>query len=169
MQHHDTFKPEEQEEILRMAGIATGQGEFTTPAPVVDITEQVATSTDDRIEKVATEILAKARGNYDTAKVAADKWAQTEFDKVKLSKVQAAALGVDKAKHNKDEWQRIQREKEKVKSAMRKVARGHVATKIATTTSKKEQAAGNPGLDAFLLKHQGNPLIAELTELLDNN
>jgi hypothetical protein len=169
---HDTFTPDEQSEILRMAGIKPEHvAEFTTPAPVIEavvtevVAEQQPIASEDAIEKIAKELLAKARGNYDTAKQASDKWAQTEFDKVKLSKIQAAALGVDKSKHNKDEYKRIQAEKEKINSAMRKLAKGHVATKIA---AKKEQAsAGNPELDAFLLKYQGNPLAAELAQLLN--
>jgi hypothetical protein len=169
----------EKARLLAELGMTDHAEAFATPAPIVEAVAMTVSSiereavtvpvtetvTDGDHDKIAKELLAKARGNLDTAKQLAINWAQAEFDKVKLSKVQAAALGVDKTAHNKAEYARIQREREKVNSAMRKQARGHVATKIALKKGKPEQING-AAMEAFLLAHKGNPLIEQMVNLM---
>lgn len=166
MTEHDTFTDAETANLLRMAGLTPDMAEhFSTPSQVVDVVEVVTPEAEATvapaadIDALATQLLAKAKGNIDTAKQLAIKWASDEFDKVKLSKIEAARLGVDKTAHNKTEYARIQGMREKLNSAMRKQARGHVATKITKTSNT------NPELDAFLLANQGNPLIEQILAL----
>lgn len=158
---HDTLTDKEKAELLADLGMSDHAEAFTTPAPVVEAVIETVGPVDE-VEAIAGDLLRKAKGNYDTAKQLSEKWAKAEFDKVKLSKIQAAALGVDKTEHNKSEYARIQRERERVNSAMRKIAKGHVATKIAASKPK----VSNPELDAFLLAHQGNAEIEQLMKLL---
>lgn len=187
---HETLTDTDKAELLKMAGLTPEhEAAFTTPAPVIEILggqhmpvtrKRHATVTqkvnDGLIEHglpaqevseydtIATELLTKAKGNLDTAKQLSENWAKVEFDKTKLSKVQAAALGLDeegKKKHNKDEWARVQRMRENINTAMRRQSRGYVRSKIAAN----KEAASNPQLDAFLLANQGNPLIEQLIAL----
>lgn len=168
MDTHDTLSETDKAELLRMVGITDDMAEaFSTPTVVAEVVTDTVTVTtvdtgDDAYATIAADLLKKAKGNLDTGKQLAINWAATEFDKVKLSKIQAAALGVDKTEHNKSEYARIQRERERVNSAMRKIAKGHVATKIAASKPK----VSNPELDAFLLAHQGNAEIEQLMKLL---
>lgn len=177
---HDTLTDAEKAELLSMAGLTADHAQaFTTPTPVIETVLSTKAMQEGRnpaagaptpdsvvmYDDVAADLLKKAKGNLDTAKQLSENWAKAEFDKVKLSKVQAAALGLDnegKSKHNSSEYKRIQAERERINNAMRKLARGHVATKIAT----KKEASGNPALDAFLLENQGNPLLAQMLELM---
>lgn len=168
---HDTLTDAQKADLLAMAGVTPEQAEaFDTPTAVADavadtVKEVKVEKDDSDAARIGADLLKKARGNMDTAKQLSEKWATDEFNRVKLSKVQAAALGLDnegKSKHNSSEYKRIQAERERINNAMRKLARGHVATKIAT----KKEASGNPALDAFLLENQGNPLLAQMLELM---
>lgn len=181
MTEHDTLTDADKAELLKMAGITPEQAQaFNTPTVVAEVvtmprkrkalmTQDVADTLppalvdEDRItesSKIAKELLGKAKGNLDTAKQLSENWAKAEFDKVKLSKIQAAALGVDKSAHNKSEWQRIQQMREKINTDMRRSARGHVRTKI--SEAKKAQS---PELDALLLQYADHPLARALTQL----
>lgn len=168
----------EKAQLLAELGMTEHAEAFATPTAVAEVvvtprrkstqTIDVALSTVpmpdvevDQHDIIAADLLKRAHGNLDTAKQLAINWAQAEFDKVKLSKVQAAALGVDKTAHNKAEYARIQAMRERINTHMRRQARGHVATKIA-----KAKTEANPELDAFLLKHQGNPEIETLMKIL---
>lgn len=161
---HDTLTDAEKAKLLADLGM-TGHAEaFSTPAPVIEAVIETVEPVNET-DAIAADLLKKAKGNMDTAKQLSENWAKAEFDKVKLSKVQAAALGVDKSKHNSDEYKRIQGLRERINSAMRKQTRGHVATKIAANTRKADAPERTPELDAFLLANQGNPIIEQLLKL----
>lgn len=173
----------EKGKLLAELGMTQHVDAFATPSPVAEaasdwfqstpeseqlLTQERENVADAEADTLAAELLKKAKGNLDTAKQLAINWAQAEFDKVKLSKIQAAALGVDKTAHNKAEYARIQRERERINSAMRKQTRGHVAQKIAASKKVGDgpwQPASSAEVDAFLLQNQGNPVIAELLKL----
>lgn len=159
---HESLNTAERAALLKAAGIkATDVQTLTAQDEVIE----ASTKTVDVLTVVA-EILKRAKGDKEAALKLCDGQAKAEFDRIKLSKFDAAKLGLDldgKTEHNRNAWSRCQKVGEELKAAVRKQFRdngGFVNAKI--TKARKH----NPELDAFLLKHGDNEQVREMAKLL---
>jgi hypothetical protein len=180
---HESLNTAEREALLKAAGIKTADVQALTAqeeiAQFADAVAGVVTDWENEVVEatgktvdvstVVAEILKRAKGDKDTALKLCDAQAKAEFDRIKLSKFDAARLGLDlagKTEHNKNAWTRCQKIGEELKAAVRKQFRdtgGFVTAKIASSKTRK----GNPELDAFLLKHGDNEQVREMAKLLN--
>lgn len=101
-----------------------------------DTDETPPDSADGRVEMLVQAILAKSKGDKATALRIVDVQVRAEFDRIKLSKLQAAAQGLTtdgKTEHNRNAWARCQKLGEQMKAAVRehhRVNGGFVTAKI---------------------------------------
>jgi hypothetical protein len=173
---HETLSASEQAELLRMAGLTpdmVAAVEHSTPTMVADVVidEPVEShvKVDDGVvtaEAIVKRILDRAAGNREKALKLVDEHIQAEFDRIKLSKMQAATKGLDekgKSEHNKAAWKHCQQLREHIKTEIRAAFRdsgGFVKAKI-----KKGSKATNPELDAFMLQHQDSEILRQFLAL----
>jgi len=195
MSAHATLNTDERAALLKMAGITdelatqldtpvideepdldTLAQQLDTPTTIVTTAmvegrNPVAIALDGEsvtmIADVVKDILTKAHGSKDKALALCDAYAKAEFDRIKLGKIQAAAKGLTpegKTEHNKAAWAHCKNVGDQLKTQVRKHFRetgGFVQAKI----SKAKQAKPSPELDAFLLEHQDNPVLAQFLAL----
>lgn len=176
---HDTLTDAEKAELLSMAGLTADHAQaFTTPTPVIETVLSTKAMQEGRnpaagaptpdsvvmYDDVAADLLKKAKGNLDTAKQLSENWAKAEFDKVKLSKIQAAQAGVDRTEHNKAAWAKVQTARQYIEAQVRKGLREGAPTVRGKIAASKAQA--NPDLDAFLLKHGDDDKVREMAKLM---
>ena len=147
--NHATLSDEERKSLLRMAGVDDEAAEIiaSEPAhtidevadleealaslPVEPVTESVTEPVVDEIapdgesttaDALVERILSRAKGNKETALAMCQEAAQREFDRIKLSKKAAYALGLDdagKTEHNKNAWKATQALADTLKSGVR--------------------------------------------------
>lgn len=180
---HDTLSPAERKQLLAMAGLtpdmvdAVEAVEHATPTVVAQAVVEAATPVDDDTDDVTVElaetvtvadvvkrILDRSAGNKDKALKLADDHVQAEFDRIKLSKVQAAAVGVVSSEHNRNAWQRCQQLRDQLKVQIRAEFRengGFVKAKVKSAKASKR----SPELDAFLLANQDNDVLRQFLAL----
>lgn len=92
-------------------------------------------------EKIGKFIVGLAGASKDRAMVLVDEHVQRVFDAHKLSKVQAAAQGLDEAakkKHNADLWNAVQTLRGQVKKVVRDGFKVTIAAKVRKHTVDKE-------------------------------
>lgn len=177
---HAMLDPAERAHLLKMAGVPSGQATALAEAPGLVIAEQpdasdLADKFADRLaEAVGTDadvlvqaILSKAHGDRAVALRLCEEAAQQEFNRIKLSKLQAAAAGLDaagKTAHNRAAWAHCQKLAEQLKTAVRRHFREHggfVAAKIRTGKRGKDDG----DITTFLAEHATDPAVQELARL----
>lgn len=139
----------ERAHLLRLAGVREDDAAALAAGPAFLIAEEPgladlaadAAEVDPSgpavtVELLVQTILAKSKGDKATALRMVDAHVQAEFDRIKLSKLQAAAQGLTpegKTEHNRNAWARCQKLGEQMKTAVREHHRengGFVAAKI---------------------------------------
>jgi len=125
-----------------------------------------APATNDHAEALA-EILRKAKGVRSTGEKLVDAYVDRLWSERKLSKIEAARMGLVAGEHNPEVWKQLQTLRGELKAAVRKDARAHahVAPKIAASTKVRKDGR-TPELDAFLLQHADDQGVQQLAQLL---
>lgn len=163
----DPLTPAQRKQLLAETGLTE---DMLTAAPVkvkvqhVHSPERVPAKTDEpqTIEQVVLGILNASHGNKDAAIAAVRKHRVDEFDRLKLSKLQAAAQGLtveQKSEHNSNLHAELGRVEQSMLTLVRKHFRengGFVKAKVTRTTARPQS---NPELDAFLLQNQDNEVL----------
>jgi hypothetical protein len=165
---------EERAAVLAAAGLAPEAVDVVdTPEPVVvehvTHTPKRKTRKADEpvtVEEFVAEILAKSHGRKETAFTLVHKHREDEFDRLKLSKIQAAAQGLtpeQKSEHNKALYAQLRKTEDDMNTLVRKHFRDNGGFVKAKVTRAKTT---NPELDAFLLKHADNDVLQQALALI---
>lgn len=101
-------------------------------------------------EATLKRVIGKAYADKDKALSLCDEHGKTYFDTLKMSKVQAAARGVDKTAHNKRVWD----DSQKITTTLKRMVRDHyrvgsVKAKIAASKAALPQEVRNLNDDAL--------------------
>jgi hypothetical protein len=180
MSEHNALDPQEREAILKMAGLSddlVNQVEHAPPTAVSDTAVQSDTTTSDTlaegewvqqaseactIDEHVSRILAKSAGNQDKAMKLVDDHVQAEFNRLKLSKIQAALQGADSAEHNRNAWAHVQ----KLRGSMKAKVRGEFRTNAGFVKAKIVKAkALTTKQEDFLRDHQDNDVLQQFLAL----
>lgn len=133
--------------------------EEQAPKPEPKVKKKAVTpATDGDEEAIVAGIIKRAGASKDHALTLCDEAAQAFFDQRKVSKVQAAKMGLDdRSLHNKPLWAQAQARRERLKTAIRKhYADNTVAAKI-TATRAKARGKQETAEDALLEKFVSSP------------
>lgn len=123
-----------QEAVLGAAPTQIEEEPEATPEPVVEV---VGFDFDATLKR----IIAKSYADKAKALSLCDAEGKNYFDTLKVSKVQAAARGLDKTRHNKNTWD----DSQKIVTTLKRMVRDHyrvgsVKAKIAASKSALPQA-----------------------------
>jgi arylamine N-acetyltransferase len=160
---------EERAAVLAAAGLAPEA--VTEPVVVEHVThtpKRKARKADEptTVEEFVAEILAKSHGRKETAFTLVRKHREDEFDRLKLSKIQAAAQGLtpeQKSEHNRALYAHLRKTEDDMNTLVRKHFRDNGGFVKAKVTRAKTT---NPELDAFLLKHADNDVLQQALALI---
>lgn len=176
---HATLNEAEREHLLKMAGVPGHQATALADTPGLVIAEQpdasdlvydAAGDAGTDVDSLVQVILAKAHGDRGVALRLCEELARQEFDRIKLSKVQAAAAGLDaagKTAHNRNAWAHCQKLAERLKTAVRRDFREHGGFVAAKIRSRTPGPLGErPEVQAFLEAHGAVVAVQELAKLV---
>lgn len=88
------------------------------------------------VPTIVSAIVARAGADRDMALTLSDDFAQGVFDANKVSKVQAAARGIEASSHNKALWTSVQNLRTALKKAVRDHYKGTIAAKVRKTSAQ---------------------------------
>lgn len=135
--------PEERAHLLEAIGAPTEAVEAERepdkpkPARKAKTKEPSHDGLEHDVPTIVSSIVARAGADRDMALSLGDEFAQGVFDANKVSKVQAAARGIESSSHNKALWTSVQNLRTAIKAAIRK----HYSTTIAAKVRKTSAAA----------------------------
>ena len=136
--------PEERAHLLEAIGAPTEAVEAERepdkpkPARKAKTKEPSHDGLEHDVSAIVSSIVARAGADRDMALSLGDEFAQGVFDANKVSKVQAAARGIESSSHNKALWTSVQNLRTALKKAIRDHYKNTIAAKVRKTSADAE-------------------------------
>lgn len=136
--------PEERAHLLEAIGAPTEAVEAERepdkpkPARKAKTKEPSRDGLEHDVPTIVSSIVARAGADRDMALSLGDEFAQGVFDANKVSKVQAAARGIESSSHNKALWTSVQNLRTALKKAIRDHYKNTIAAKVRKTSADAE-------------------------------
>ena len=125
------------------------QPERPKPARKKAKAKESTTSLEQDVEAVVRSIVERAGADRNAALDMCDEHAQAVFDANKVSKLQAAARGIESSTHNKALWTSVQTLRSTLKTGVRKHYQTTIAAKV-RKTSAAAQDTRDEQFEAFI-------------------